>query len=112
MELKQSISVGTADVGGSSSSSGSAAAHDLGGGQQRSSSADPGVDTIEVLLPCMYVFPCVSCTGIKLALEQTFTFRPGASPMIQLLFRTRLPRWDLNDLCFAHTFIFSGVGSV
>ena len=38
-----------ADVGGASSASGSAAADDLGSGQQGSSSADPGVDTIELL---------------------------------------------------------------
>ena len=37
-----------AEVGGSSSS-GSAAADDLGSGQHGGSSADPGVDTIELL---------------------------------------------------------------
>ena len=46
VELKQSISM--AEVGGSSSS-GSAAADDLGSGQHGGSSADPGVDTIELL---------------------------------------------------------------
>ena len=65
VELKQSISISTADVEGSSSS-GSAAADDLGSGQQGGSSADPGVVTVELLLPHMYVFPRVSCTGIKL----------------------------------------------
>ena len=54
--------------------SGSAAADDLGSGQQGGSSADPGVDKIELFLPHMYVFPCVRCTGIKLALAHTFTF--------------------------------------
>ena len=73
VELKQSISISTADVEGSSSS-GSAAADDLGSGQQGGSSADPGVDKIELFLPHMYVFPCVRCTGIKLALAHTFTF--------------------------------------
>ena len=73
VELKQSISISTADVEGSSSS-GSAAADDLGSGQQGGSSADPGVKTIELFLPHMYVSPCVSFTGIKLALAHTFTF--------------------------------------
>ena len=63
-----------ADVGGSNNCSGSAAADDLGSGQQGGSSADPGVVTVELLLPHMYVFPRVSCTGIKLALAHTFTF--------------------------------------
>ena len=73
VELKQSISISTADVEGSSSSS-SVAEDDLGSGQQGGSSADPGVDKIELFLPHMYVFPCVRCTGIKLALAHTFTF--------------------------------------
>ena len=47
---------------GGSNSSGSAAEDDLGGGQQGGSSADPGVDTIELFSPHMYVFPRVSCT--------------------------------------------------
>ena len=70
VELKQSTSISMADVGGSSSS-GSAAEDDLGSGQQGGSSADPRVDTIE-LLAHMYVFPCGSC--IKLALAHTFNF--------------------------------------
>ena len=60
-----------ADVGGSSSS-GSAVEDDLGSGQQGGSSADPGLDTIELFLPLTFVFPCVR--GIKLALAHTFTF--------------------------------------
>ena len=71
VELKQSTSVNIADVGGSSSS-GSAAEDDLGSRQQGGSPADPGVDTIELFLPHMYLFPCVGC--IKLALAHTFTF--------------------------------------
>ena len=48
MELNQSISISMADLG-CSSSSGSGAADDLGSGQHGGSSADPGVDTIELL---------------------------------------------------------------
>ena len=70
VELKQNISISMADVGGSRSSC-AVAADDLGSGQQGGSSADPGV---ALFLPHMYVLPCVSCTGIKLALAHTFTF--------------------------------------
>ena len=70
VELKQNISISVADVGGSRSSC-AVAADDLGSGQQGGSSADPGV---ALFLPHMYVLPCVSCTGIKLALAHTFTF--------------------------------------
>ena len=59
MELKQSVSISMTHVGGSSSS-GSAAEDDLRSGQQGGSSADPGVDTIALFLPHMYVFPFVS----------------------------------------------------
>ena len=79
VELKQSIGISMADVG-DSSCSGSAAEDDLGGGQQGYSSADPGVDTIELFLPHMYVFPCVSC--IELALAHMFYFCPSASCMM------------------------------
>ena len=113
-----------ADVGGSNSS-GSAAIDGLGSRQQGGSSADPWVDAIESCLPHMYVFPCVSCTGIKLALAHTLYVCPGASCMIELLFthvcqgaiwtiyhlHTYLccPGWDLYDLRDLDYFLFSGV---
>ena len=59
------------DVGGSSSS-GSAAEADVGSGQQGGSSVDPGVETIELVLPHTYVSPCVSF--VKHALVHTLTF--------------------------------------
>ena len=60
VELKQSTSISMAVVGGSSSR-GSEAEDDFGSEQQGDSSADPGVDAIELFLPHMYVFPCISC---------------------------------------------------
>ena len=69
------------------------------------------VATIELFLPHMYVFPCVSCTGLKLALAHTFTFARCILHDLGLV-HTRSPRLDLNYLSFAHTFMFSGVGDV
>ena len=121
VELKQSTSISMADVGGSSSS-GSAAEDDLGSGQQGGSSADPRVDTIE-LLAHMYVFPCGSC--IKLALAHTFNFArkhpawssscfthvcQGGTWTIYLLHTNWcFPGWDLYDLRDWYYFLFSGV---
>ena len=97
--------------------SGSAAADDLGSGQQGGSSADPGVDMIELFLPRMYVL-CVPlcklhrcktrpCTHVLVGIRL-----PGCILHDRALVHTRLPRCDLNDLSFAHIFMLSGVGSV
>ena len=78
-----------ADVGGSSSSSGF---------------ADPGVDTIELFLSHVYVFPCFIVYAVQRYRNRSCTH--------VYVFHTRLPTWDLNDLSFAHTVMFSGVGFV
>ena len=92
-----------ADVGGSNSS-GSAAIDGLGSRQQGGSSADPWVDAIESCLPHMYVFPCVSCTGIKLALAHTLYVCPGASCMIELLF-THVCQGGIWIIHHLHTYL-------
>ena len=121
VELKQNISISMADVGGSRSSC-AVAADDLGSGQQGGSSADPGV---ALFLPHMYVLPCVSCTGIKLALAHTFTFarvHPACSSSCfthvcqggiwMTVFCTHsngFPGWALYQLRDLDYFLFSGV---
>ena len=115
-EAKHKLSViSMADVGGSNNCSGSAAADDLGSGQQGGSSADPGVDMIELFLPRMYVL-CVPlcklhrcktrpCTHVLVGIRL-----PGCILHDRALVHTRLPRWDLNYPSFAHVFMLSGVG--
>ena len=100
-----------ADVGGSSSS-GSAAEDDLGSGQQGGSSAHPGLDTVELFLPYMHVFPCSLVSAVKNSLLHTRLCLPRCTLRDLALVSHTFAKVGSECLSFAHTFTFSGVGSV
>ena len=114
VELKQSISITTADVGGSSSN-GSAAEDDLGSEQQGGSSADPGVDAIELFLPHTWYMTHIYvplCKLYKLALAHTFTFSRVHPAWFSPCFTHVCQGLVWVIFFFRHKYMFSGVGSV
>ena len=95
-----------------SSSSGSAAEDDLGSGQQGGSSAHPGLDTVELFLPYMHVFPCSLVSAVKNSLLHTRLCLPRCTLRDLALVSHTFAKVGSECLSFAHTFTFSGVGSV
>ena len=108
--LKQSTSRSLADVGGSSSS-GSAAADYLGCGQQGGSSADPGVDTLELLddadeaagstVRCMLLFVFMFAHHVLVFVDHAFHACTRRTDALLMLYHREVT--TLSAFCLARS---------